>query len=85
MKEIILWIFCLAFLNASCGQSPKQTQMRYPENVGDIPFDKESDDPNFKVCNEQRSFQYYNSPKGFPFEGEKIALIEIGIGLTEVD
>ena len=28
--------------------------------VGDIEFDKNLDDPNFKICNEDRVFQYYS-------------------------
>jgi hypothetical protein len=77
MKGSFFWFLLLSCLNLSCGQSTERLQTNYPDNVGDIPFDKDLDDRSFKVCNESRTFQYYNSPKGFPFEGEKIKLTEI--------
>jgi hypothetical protein len=61
----------------SCGKTQSLTETTYPENVGDIAFDANLDDLNFKLCNEVRTFQYYNSPKGLPFEGEKAKLNQI--------
>lgn len=50
--------------------------MSYAENVGDITFDKNLDDPNFKVCNEKQVPQYYNFGKGLQYNGEKPKIIE---------
>ncbi|UCA61833.1 hypothetical protein KB553_10015 [Chryseobacterium rhizoplanae] len=43
----------------------------YLNNVGDIQFDPKIDDPEFKICNPDTSFQYYNFSKGFQYTGEK--------------
>jgi hypothetical protein len=77
MNEKFILIFLLSMFCVGCIQSPKESQVSYPENVGDISFDENLDDPAFKVCNEQNTFQYYNSPAGFPFAGEKIKIFEI--------
>lgn len=67
--KLILVILFLSF--NLCGQVKKKEFLR---NVGDIEFDESKDDPNFKVCNDQKCFQYFNSPNGYPYKGEKIAV-----------
>jgi hypothetical protein len=69
MKPLIIFCTLLPFLHG-CAQTPEQKSSN-PENVGDIVFDLELDDPHFKVCNEQRVYQYYNFGKGMQYEGEK--------------
>lgn len=48
------------------------------KSVGDIDFDPQKDDINFKICdkNVSYSFQYYNDSKGFQYKGEKLAIEE---------
>ena len=48
------------------------------KSVGDIDFDPQKDDTNFKICdkNVSYSFQYYNDSKGFQYKGEKLAIEE---------
>jgi hypothetical protein len=67
----------LIFLSAlySCGQV-SNTKSNYPENVGDIAFDEKIDDPNFKICQEDNVFQYYNFSRGFQYKGEKVKVNE---------
>lgn len=38
---------------------------KLPQNVGDISFDKNTDDPDFKICNPNRIFQYYGVQTGY--------------------
>lgn len=45
--------------------------MEYPPQVGDIAFDSEHDDVDFKICNENQIAQYYNFGKGLQYTGEK--------------
>ncbi len=74
MKQFLLITIWLSAL-CSCGQQ-KQDTNNYPENVGDIAFNKNLDDPNFKVCNEKQVPQYYNFGKGLQYTGEKPKIIE---------
>lgn len=48
------------------------------KSVGDIDFDPQKDDINFKICDKNASsgFQYYNDSKGFQYKGEKLAIEE---------
>lgn len=59
----------------ACAQTQGQ-QNNYPLQVGDIYFDARIDDPNFKVCDENQIFQYYNFGKGLNYKGEKIKINE---------
>jgi hypothetical protein len=74
MKQIFLLAVLLPSL-VSCGQAPQQSVV-YPTHVGDISFNEKTDDPEFKPCNSERVFQYYNFGKGFQYKGEKIAINE---------
>lgn len=68
MKQIILII--ISILVISCSQNDYK-------NVGDIPFDKEKDDDNFKICNERNIKQYYvrgSSDTPPSYKGEKRVL-----------
>src|SRR5258708_16479364 len=83
MKQFLLITIWLSAL-CSCGQQ-KQDTNNYPENVGDIAFNKNLDDPNFKVCNEKQVPQYYNFGKGLQYNGEKPKIIEHFKGFKELD
>ena len=58
----ILLLFLIPLL-ASCQTAEKLSQ--YPKQVGDIEFDKNLDKQNFKVCNNDKTLQYYELDKGF--------------------
>ena len=49
----------------------------YPKSIGDIQYNSNIDDPNFKICNPSRSFQYYNFLKGFQYKGEKYEILKL--------
>jgi hypothetical protein len=58
----------------------------YPLQVGDIYFDPKLDDPNFKLCDENRMAQYYSFGKGLQYKGEKIKINEhfkVGLKVNE--
>jgi len=78
-------IFILLITLYACGQTQKN-KADYPLQVGDIYFDSKIDDPNFKLCDEDRVFQYYNFGKGLLYNGEKLKLNEHfidGLKITE--
>lgn len=52
----------------------KATVLLYPAYIGDIEFNKEIDNGNFKLCFEKHIFQYFNDSHGLEYEGEKVAL-----------
>lgn len=73
MKETFYILFFIPLL-FSC-QSEKAITV-YPNQVGDIVFDKNIDNPDFKRCmDKDYGIQYYNHSEGFQYEGEKIAII----------
>lgn len=74
MKETFYILFFSPIL-FSC-QSEKAVTV-YPNQVGDIIFDKNVDNPNFKRCmDKDYGIQYYNDSEGFQYKGEKIAIIQ---------
>ncbi len=73
MKNL-LYILLLSPILFSC-QSEKNVTV-YPNQVGDIVFDKNIDNPDFKRClDKDYGIQYYNDSKGFQYNGEKITII----------
>ena len=76
MKLIHRFLFSilLLFANSTIAQS---SENQHTNNVGDIKFDPKIDDPNFKICNKNESFQYYNFSKGFQYKGEKYEILKI--------
>lgn len=71
-KIIYLFLFFII-----CQIDAQKFENKYLNNVGDIQFDPKIDDPNFKICNPDISFQYYNFPKGFQYKGEKYEILRI--------
>ncbi len=43
----------------------------YPDHIGDISFDASIDNPDFKICNPNSVFQYFEFGKGLQYKGEK--------------
>jgi hypothetical protein len=74
MRQVIFISLLLTTLY-SCGQTPEK-KVDYPLQVGDISFNAKMDDPNFKLCDEDRVLQYYNFGKGLLYNGEKIKINE---------
>lgn len=74
MRQLILISFLITTLY-SCGQETEK-KISYPIQVGDIYFDKKFDDPSFKLCDENKIFQYYNFGKGLLYKGEKAKINE---------
>lgn len=76
MKNLLFLLFLLPLLS-NC-QTEKASVSKYPAQVGDILFDKRTDDPDFKRCipENKYAYQYYNDSKGFQYKGEKLAIIE---------
>jgi hypothetical protein len=74
MRQLFLIFILLATLY-SCAQTPEK-KVSYPLQVGDIYFDSKIDDPDFKLCDENRVFQYYNFGNGLLYKGEKIKINE---------
>lgn len=69
MKFSLSSLILLAFLWCCSRISPGGPD--YPRHVGDLSFDAKTDDPDFKICNEEVVFQYYNFGKGVQYKGEK--------------
>lgn len=67
------FLISILLLIFSCKSREVNTE-RYPPMVGDITFDQQMDDPDFKVCNENQVLQYYNFNKGLQYKGEKAAI-----------
>lgn len=72
MKRLII-IPALLWTLYSCGQEQNKNE-EHPLQVGDICFNPKTDDPHFKVCNDDRVLQYYNFGKGLQYKGEKPAI-----------
>ena len=72
MKQQLIALLIFGTTLNSCAQKKEVDEKKnYPEHVGDIEFNKDLDDPNFKVCDKDRVLQYYNFTKGFQYKGEK--------------
>lgn len=67
----VLLIVCL-----SCSRQTEEIK-EYPNQIGDISFDATVDDANFKICNPESIYQYYNFGKGLQYIGEKSKINEI--------
>lgn len=74
MKYLLL-IVIISILSCNTEQDNVDYKIKspYQNTVGDIPFDKNIDDPNFEIC-----FPYFSSPqyyiKGINYDGEMYAL-----------
>lgn len=74
ISKFSLLFFTLAFSLPSCAQRKELKSPPPHDHVGDTSFDKELDDPTFRVCNQLQVAQYYNFGKGLQYKGEKAAL-----------
>lgn len=58
-KLLLAALFIIAYASVSMAQTKLPVPDKLPENVGDITFDKKTDDPQFKICNPGNVYQYY--------------------------
>lgn len=74
--KIIFYILFLLPILFSC-QSEKAVTV-YPNQVGDIIFDKNIDNPDFKRCmDKDYGIQYYDyNSNGLQYQGEKIEIVQ---------
>ena len=77
MKSIIKIIPIILILGSCNGEAPKKTEERkYLRWVGDIEFNSEVDNQQFKLCNENENvLQFFNVGNALEYEGEKSAMI----------
>jgi hypothetical protein len=69
--QMILSVFLVTLC---CCAKRTEIHSQIPNQVGDTFFDKDLDDPHFKVCNPERVYQYYNFSKGLQYTGEKTTI-----------
>lgn len=71
----IFYLSFLFFYLISCAQESNSFKNEYPpRHIGDIEFDPKLDNPDFKLCNEEKIYQYFNIGQSILYNGEKIAL-----------
>ena len=79
LYSLLLFLLPLAFSCVSQRKEPaqevKSDSLGYPDHIGDLAFDKELDDPSFKVCSEGFTRQYYSFGTDV-YEGEKPAIVD---------
>ncbi len=72
-KKILFSAFCWLFI-FSC-KSKRQTPILHGD-IGDISYESNLDDSNFKLCHEDLSVQFNYNGIGLMYEGEKPTLIK---------
>ena len=73
VKQRILFTLLLIPLVSFCQQT-KSSKSLYPDSVGDIAFNKATDNENFELCYEKHIFQYFNNSGGLEYDGDKLAI-----------
>jgi hypothetical protein len=58
-KLLLAALFIIAYVSVSMAQTKLPLPGKLSEHVGDITFDKKTDDPKFKICNSANVYQYY--------------------------
>ncbi len=78
-KQSMNKILALFILIPLCifGQEKSMAKSDYPNRVGDIEYNPETDKQDFELCYEKHIFQYYNTGEGLEYVGEKIAIEKI--------
>ncbi|WP_300025483.1 hypothetical protein [uncultured Maribacter sp.] len=76
IKKILTVLFCTILF--SCLETPSETktEKKYFNDLGEIPFDEEFDDINFKLCHEDITFPFNYGGIGLVYEGEKKQLVK---------
>jgi hypothetical protein len=69
MRKMFALIVLMPFV--SFCQEENRIKTIYPNMVGDIEFNKETDKENFELCYEKYISQYFNDSNGLEYEGGK--------------
>lgn len=69
-KYLIILFSYLSLLNCKS----QENIIEYPDNIGDIKYNSNTDNKDFKLCNSSYTHQYFHGGKGFQYKGEKIEL-----------
>jgi hypothetical protein len=72
MTQILKFLLFIPLI--SFGQEKTETKSAYPNYVGDIEFNSETDTKDFELCYSKHIFQYFNIGNGLEYEGEKLAI-----------
>jgi len=70
----VIELVILGLIICSCTEIKSEKQ--YFNDLGEIPFDEELDDINFKVCHEDLTIPFNYGGFGLVYEGEKKKLVE---------
>ena len=72
-----LYVLALLLMLLDCQRREADLQSSnsaYPRWVGDIAPDPNLDDPQFRTCQGEQVYQYFNHSKGLQYKGEKAAI-----------
>jgi hypothetical protein len=72
MTKILKFVLFIPLL--SIAQEKSETKSAYPNYVGDIEFNAETDNKDFELCNAIHIFQFFNIGDGLEYEGEKLVI-----------
>lgn len=78
MKYLFYFSTLFILLLGCCTEkkpSKERGEVSFLRHVGDIPFNPDLDDVNFKLCNEKHAQQYYAFGNSIHYKGEKGTLI----------
>ena len=73
MRILIILLFFPILSNCQSENIIKE----YPDHIGNIEFDPVKDNEDFRPCNSQKVYQYYNIGNGKQYKGEKYELEKI--------
>lgn len=72
MKRLLIFAFFIPLMSLS--QEKQVSKPGYPNYVGDIEFNPETDKQDFELSSVKQIFQYFNNGGGLEYEGEKLAI-----------
>ena len=72
MKKILKFLLLIPLM--SFGQEKNEPKSDYPNFVGDIEFNSQTDKQDFELCNGRFISQYFNNSGASEYEGEKLAI-----------
>ncbi|WP_375578679.1 hypothetical protein ABWH96_16860 [Marivirga tractuosa] len=77
LKNLFLVVISISICMFSCNSNPAKEKEPYLRWVGDIEYDEETDNSDFKLCYADKDIrQYFNFSKGVQYKGEKPAIVQ---------
>jgi len=76
MNKVLTLILCSILFSCSETKSESKTEKQYFNDLGEIPFDEQLDDENFKLCHEDLTIPFNYGGFGLVYDGEKKKLVE---------